>query len=115
MSLWEISAVVLALAYLVLAIREHISCWLAAILSTSIYIMLMFRAGLYMESALQVFYVVMAIYGWYSWAHGKQPGQELEVSSWPPSRHILPLLLILAAALAPVAGSVIASYVYATS
>jgi nicotinamide mononucleotide transporter len=95
MSLWEVAAVLLALAYLVLAIRENTLCWIAAILSTSIYIVLMFRVGLYMESALQLFYIAMAVYGWYSWTHGKGPGHRLEVSSWPLSRHIAPLSLIL--------------------
>jgi len=90
MSLWEMAAVLLALAYLVLAIRENIACWFAAILSTSIYIVLMYQAGLYMESALQLFYIAMAIYGWYSWKHGKGPEHELLVSSWPPSMHIAP-------------------------
>ncbi len=99
MSLWEVSAVVLALAYLVLAIREHIACWLAALISTGIYLVLMFRAGLYMESALQIFYIAMAVYGWYSWTHGSGPDHELNVSSWPPGRHILPLSLILLATL----------------
>ncbi len=95
LSPWEVAAVLLALAYLVLAIRENIACWAAAILSTSIYIVLMFQVGLYMESALQLFYIVMAVYGWYSWTHGEGPGHRLEVSSWPLSRHIAPLSLIL--------------------
>jgi len=95
MSPWEMAAVLLALAYLVLAIRENIACWFAAILSTSIYIVLMYQAGLYMESALQVFYIAMAFYGWYSWKHGKGPENELSVSSWPLSRHFVPLVLIL--------------------
>ena len=95
MSPWEMAAVLLALAYLVLAIRENIACWFAAILSTSIYIVLMYQAGLYMESALQVFYIAMAIYGWYSWKHGKGPEHKLPVSSWPLSRHFVPLVLIL--------------------
>jgi len=95
MSPWEVVAVLLALAYLVLAIRENVLCWIAAIFSTSIYIVLMFRVGLYMESALQLFYIAMAVYGWYSWTHGEGPGHKLEVSSWPLSRHIGPVLLIL--------------------
>jgi nicotinamide mononucleotide transporter len=95
MSPWEVAAVALALAYLVLAIRENVWCWLAAILSTSIYIVLMYRVGLYMESALQLFYIAMAVYGWYCWTHGEGPGHRLEVSSWPLSRHIAPLSLIL--------------------
>ena len=95
MSPWEVAAVILALVYLVLAIRENVLCWLAAILSTSIYIVLMYRVGLYMESALQLFYIAMAVYGWYSWTHGEGPGHRLEVSSWPLRRHIAPLALIL--------------------
>lgn len=95
MSPWEVAAVLLALAYLVLAIRENVACWIAAILSTSIYIVLMFRVGLYMESALQLFYIAMAFYGWYSWTHGEGPGHRLEISSWPLARHITPLSLIL--------------------
>ena len=95
MSPWEAVAVALALAYLVLAIRENVLCLLAAILSTSIYIVLMYRVGLYMESALQLFYIAMAVYGWYSWTHGEGPGHRLEVSSWPLSRHFAPLSMIL--------------------
>lgn len=94
MSPWEVAAVVLALLYLVLAIQERVACWIAAILSTSIYMVLMFQVGLYMESALQLFYIAMAVYGWYSWTHGNGPGHQLAISSWPLKRHIVPLSLI---------------------
>ena len=100
LSSWEITAVVLALVYLVLAIRENIGCWIAAILSTSIYVVLMYQAGLYMESGLQVFYIAMAVYGWYSWMHGEGPENRLQVSSWPLRRHVVPFFLIVLLALA---------------
>ena len=99
MSPWEGIAVLLAIAYLVLAIYENIACWIAAILSTSIYIVLMFQVSLYMESALQLFYIAMAVYGWYSWQKGQGTGHALQVSSWLLSRHIVPLSLILGATL----------------
>lgn len=95
MSPWELAAVLLALAYLVLAIRENAWCWLAAIFSTGIYIVLMYQVGLYMESALQLFYIAMAVYGWYSWTHGDGPDHKLPVTSWPLNRQIIPLSLIL--------------------
>jgi nicotinamide mononucleotide transporter len=107
-SAWEATAVVLALAYLVLAIRENIYCWFAAIVSTSIYIVLMYQAGLYMESILQVFYIAMAVYGWYSWTHGEGPDHRLPVSSWPLNRHAAPLALILLLTLA--SGFVLSRY-----
>jgi len=108
LSVWEVTAVVLALAYLVLAIRENLACWFAAILSTSIYVVLMYRAGLYMESVLQVFYIAMAVYGWYSWKHGEGPDNKLIVSSWPLTRHLAPLALILLLTLA--SGFVLSRY-----
>ena len=43
----EILAIVLALLYLILAIRQNILCWLCAAISTSIYIFLFFEAKLY--------------------------------------------------------------------
>lgn len=108
MSLWEVGAVVLALAYLMLAIREHLACWPAAILSAGIYLVLMFQAGLYMISALQVFYIAMAIYGWYSWKHGAGAGGKLGISSWPLRRHVAPLTLILLTTL--VSGHLLKTY-----
>jgi nicotinamide mononucleotide transporter len=92
---WEAIAVVSLLAYLMLAIRQSILCWLAAIIGTSIYLVLMFRVGLYMESALQVFYIAMAFYGWYHWGRGSGHGHSLPVVSWPLAFHVLPLVIVV--------------------
>jgi nicotinamide mononucleotide transporter len=82
-------AVVLAVLYLALAIRQNIWCWLAAAVSTLIYLFIMYDARLYMESALQVFYLAMAVYGWYQWRHGGSENGELQVSTWPVRHHVL--------------------------
>jgi nicotinamide mononucleotide transporter len=87
MSLWEVAAVVLALLYLGLAIRQNIWCWVAAFASTSIYLVLMYAARLYMESALQLFYLAMAVYGWYQWRAGAGPDDSLSVTTWKISVH----------------------------
>jgi nicotinamide mononucleotide transporter len=93
---WEALAVALALAYLWLAIRQNAWCWPAAILSSAIYIGLMYEAGLYMESALQVFYIAMALYGWQAWRRqGPDGGLVLRVHTWPWGRHV-PALAIVA-------------------
>ncbi|MFC1720392.1 nicotinamide riboside transporter PnuC [Pseudomonadota bacterium] len=86
---WEVLAVILAVAYLVLAIRQNIWCWAAAAVSTLLYLFIMFQASLYMESALQVFYLLMAAYGWYEWRHGGAGGKELKVTTWPARFHLL--------------------------
>ena len=67
----EAIAVIFAVLYLLLAIRENIWCWFCAGISTAVYVWLFFEARLYMESALNVFYFGMAIYGWWMWSHGR--------------------------------------------
>ena len=87
----EVAAVVLAVIYLLLAIRQNIWCWAAAAISTSLYLYIMYAAQLYMESALQVFYLGMAAYGWYEWRYGGKGHTDLKVSTWLWRYHLDPL------------------------
>jgi len=86
-------AVILAIGYLLLAIRQNILCWICATLSTSIYIYLFFNAKLYMESLLNLFYFFMAIYGWISWS-SKNKNEILRISQWTKNIHILAITII---------------------
>jgi len=93
----EILAVVLAIGYLLLAIRQNIWCWLCAGLSTAIYVWLFFNAKLYMESGLNAFYFAMAIYGWYVWSAGRSEGHERPVTVWSLRIHITAIVIVLIA------------------
>ena len=86
-------AVILAIGYLLLAIRQNILCWICAALSTSIYIYLFFNAKLYMESLLNLFYFFMAIYGWISWS-SENKNEILRISQWTKKIHILAITII---------------------
>lgn len=88
-------AVACAVAYLLLAIRQHIACWLFAGLSTAIYIGLFADVRLYMEAALNAFYFAMAVYGWWTWSRGGGRGRELPVTTWPVRRHALALAVLV--------------------
>ena len=81
-SLIEVIAVLLATAYLLLAIRENIWCWLCAGISTAIYVYLFINAKLYMESALNAYYFVMAIYGWSLWSSRRADSEHMPVVVW---------------------------------
>ena len=91
-SLLELTAVIFAVAYLLLAVRQHIACWYAAFISTAIFLYIFWQVNLYMESGLQVYYLGMAVYGWWAWRQGNSgtnPG--LRISTWStqatPDRH----------------------------
>ena len=94
----EIIAVVLAVAYLLLAIRQSISCWVAAFVSSCLYVWVLFGARLYMESVLNGFYAAMAVYGFWQW-RGRLSGERLNVTRWSPGRNALAFGLVVALSL----------------
>ena len=69
---WEMAAVALGIAYLLLAMRQSNWCWPAAFGSTAIFSWLFWDVSLVMESALNVYYLVMAVYGWWAWRSGAE-------------------------------------------
>ena len=92
--LLEIFAVIFAITYLILAVRQNILCWYAAFLSTAIYTFLYWDVSLYMESILNVYYLLMAIYGWKNW-NNKKDEIDLPIMEWSINKHFISILIIL--------------------
>lgn len=89
---WEVISVIFGLAYLILAARESIWCWPCAFISTATAIVLFWKSSLPMESALNVFYLVMAIYGFWQWQNGDKNStekSERDIVSWSWQQHAL--------------------------
>lgn len=63
----EAAAVALGIAYLLLAIGEHRSCWIAGGAASLLFLAVLSDAELTMQAALQVYYVIVAIHGWWHW------------------------------------------------
>jgi nicotinamide mononucleotide transporter len=112
MSPWEAVAVIFAIAYLLLAVRENVLCWLFAFLSTAIYTILFWDVSLLMESALNVYYMAMAVYGWHQWTRGGSNGADkphaLGVRSMSVQQHTVVISSI--AALCLVSGYLLTSH-----
>ena len=110
MTSWEMVAVFLSVTYLLLAIKQNLWCWVAAFISTLIYTVLFFDASLLMDSALNMFYLVMAIYGWYSWKYGNgiNKNEELEITTYGLNKNlkIIGVLIIVSLIL----GYIMANY-----
>ena len=100
-SLTEIFATALAVAYLVLVIRQNVLCWPAGLVSSLLMATTFFESRLYPETVLQLFYAAVSVYGWYRWRSGAGTAAELRVTWWPWQRHALSIgaTLALAAAL----------------
>ena len=94
---WETAGSLLGLAYLLLAVRRNLWCWLCAFASTSIYLMLFAKAALYMQVVLNVFYLVMAVYGFIDWRRGRTDAGEVRIESWTVNRHVTVIVLVIIA------------------
>ena len=90
----ELIAAALAVAYLLLAIRQRLECWAAAFVSSCLYVWVFFGARLYMESALNAFYAAMAVYGFWQWRQGRG-GAALAVCRWRIARHAAGLAIVV--------------------
>ena len=78
----ELVAVVLALAMVACNIREIHWGWPLAIASSLLYFAVFWRSKLYGDASLQIFFVVVAGWGWVQWLRGRRPdGSALRVAA----------------------------------
>lgn len=96
MSPLELVAAVSGLLAVWLIVRQDMRAWPFGILTGTLYIVIFAQARLYAGALLQVFYVGLQAYGWYSWRRGLGDGRRLPVSR--ASARLLALLVVLGAA-----------------
>jgi len=68
MSGWEMFAALLGIGYILFASRESQWCWPLAFISTIIYTILFWENQLPMQALLNLYYIGMAVYWFYSLA-----------------------------------------------
>ena len=69
----ELLGAILGLIYIFFSIRQHILTWPFGLLTSVFYVVIFFQSGFYADMGLQVYYVVISIYGWYYWLKGRRP------------------------------------------
>ncbi len=72
----EILGAILGLAYIFFSIKQHILTWPTGLLTSALYVVVFFNARLYADMGLQVYYVIISIYGWYFWLSGKKQNEK---------------------------------------
>lgn len=111
MTAWEALAVLLAMAYLLLAMKASVWCWAAAFTSTAIYTVLFWKVSLLMESILNVYYMVMALYGYWLWTQGGDKQQSVKVTTWSLKKHLT--LIVATGGISLLVGHGMATYTQA--
>jgi nicotinamide mononucleotide transporter len=85
----EILGVITGIIYLWLEYKASIYLWIAGIIMPAIYLFVYYNAGLYADFGINIYYLLIALYGWVAWKTGftlfghKEPKKELRISHTP--------------------------------
>lgn len=97
----EILGFVTGLAYLWLEYKASVWLWPCSIIMPLISLAVYFQAGLYADFGINIYYSVIAIYGWWAWKYGNKGKDKKSETDLPiihtPQRQIIPLAAASAA------------------
>ena len=85
----ELLGTAVGIIYLWLEYRASIYLWIAGIIMPAIYIFIYYDAGLYADFGINIYYLLIALYGWVAWKTGftlsgkKKQSRELSISHTP--------------------------------
>ena len=110
---FEIVAAILAITYLLLAMLQDIRCWVAWIISSLMYLFVMYSVSLYMEALLQIFYIFIGFYGLYQWRYKSDLNEPLKITAWSVKNHLIVIGILIF--LTSVSGYILTIYTAAAS
>lgn len=91
----EITGTVVGLLYLWFEYRASIWLWAAGIVMPALSLLVYYRAGLYADFGINIYYLLAGLYGWFMWLRGTSGKRDLPVIH-TPVKQVLPLTLISA-------------------
>ncbi len=72
----EVAGTLIALAYLFFSIKQNIWLWPLGFISSAIYAFVFYRSKIYAGMGLQIYFVLISVYGWYIWWKSNKESQE---------------------------------------
>ena len=94
-SLTEAVAVILGIIAVYLSTRQNIWTYPLGIISVFIYIFIFHEVKLYADMGLQVFFIILQVYGWYEWLHGGENKSRLHISHTPRSVAVYNIIFVV--------------------
>ena len=82
----EILGTAVGLIYLWQEYRASIYLWITSIIMPAIYLYVYYQAGLYADFGINIYYLVIALYGWFAWRYNfslrgkRKESKELSIS-----------------------------------
>jgi nicotinamide mononucleotide transporter len=90
----EIFGVVTGIVYVILEVKQNRLLWPLGIITSAAYVYIFFTGQFYADMGLQVYYVLISIYGWYFWSRGGTKAEKEELPVVRITRQQLILLFL---------------------
>ena len=90
----EIFGVLTGILYVILEVKQNRLLWPLGIITSAAYIYIFFSGKFYADMGLQIYYVLISIYGWYYWSRGGSKGAKGELPVVRINRQQLLLLFL---------------------
>lgn len=98
MNYLELIGIIIGLVYLWLEYRASFYLWFASLIMPAIYAVVYYRAGLYADFGISIYYVLASVYGMLYWAFGRKKVKNNDVEGIPithtPRKQYSMLILI---------------------
>ncbi|MBK3518039.1 nicotinamide riboside transporter PnuC [Carboxylicivirga marina] len=91
----EVAGTLASLIYLFYSIREKAWLWPWGIVASVVSLIVFYQATLYADMGLQMYYVIISIYGWWYWMSGQNSQSDSAVSIKELNIRLLLKLLIV--------------------
>lgn len=96
----EVIGTLIGIIYLWLEYKASIHLWIVGIIMPAIYVGVFYDSALYAQMGINVYYLLMSVYGWYIWKHpAKQQTTERSITHFPRRLYL------------PIAGVTLATFV----
>ncbi len=80
----DVAGTLLGLLYLYLEMKENIWMWIVGCIMPAVYIVVLYRAGIYADCGMEVYYFLAGIYGLLCWLRGRnKEGKAVTISHTP--------------------------------
>ena len=91
----QIVGVALGLLYLYLEYKADIRLWIVGLIMPCVHGLLYFKAGLYADFSMQLYYILAGLYGWIVWHNApRKKSSSAQQIQHTPKRWIVPLVAV---------------------
>lgn len=75
----EILATITGLIYLIYSVKGNILLWVFGLITSLLYVFVFYQAKIYADMGVNIYYVIISIYGWIHWSKSMNNTKELPV------------------------------------